>query len=165
MIDFSKTSQQFSPTMFQPQAQSGFLPEFLQRGNFTPSSGSAIGAAAPSGGGGFINSFLNNIGLDQETQMSLFGGTDAATGNQSLGIIPGIMGAATGIGQTWLGMQNLGLAKDQLNFTKQAYQQNLANQIKEYNTRMEDRLRGRTSDYQGKEEDIQREMDKRGLKE
>lgn len=158
MIDFSKTSQQFSPTMFQPQAQSGFLPEFLQRSNFTPS-------PDPTGGGGFINGFLNNIGLDQEARMSLFGGTDAATGNQSLGIIPGIMGAATGIGQTWLGMQNLGLAKDQLNFTKQAYQQNLANQIKEYNTRMEDRLRGRTSDYQGKEEDIQREMDKRGLKE
>ncbi|EAA6070268.1 hypothetical protein DQY91_22435 [Salmonella enterica subsp. enterica] len=52
-------------------------------------------------------------------------------------------------------MQSLGLAKDQLQFQKDAYNTNLNNSIQSYNTQLEDRIRGRTSNYAGKEEDVQ----------
>ena len=47
------------------------------------------------------------------------------------------------LGQLYLGLQQLGLAKDSFNFQKQAYNKNLANQTASYNTQMKDRISGR----------------------
>lgn len=60
------------------------------------------------------------------------------------------------IGQLYLGSQQLGLARDAFNQSKQAYQQNMANSIASYNTSLEDKIRGRSSNYAGKEADVQK---------
>lgn len=48
----------------------------------------------------------------------------------------------TGFG-IYSGLKQLGLAEDQLNFTKNAFNTNLANSIKSYNNALEDRARSR----------------------
>lgn len=110
-----------------------------------------------------LNSIMSKYGSGNGDEVSWM--EKLLGGHNRMGFVPAAAQSIAGIGQMWTGMQNYKLAKDQFNFSKQAYQQNLANQIKSYNTQMEDRLRGRTSDYEGKEEDVQRELDKRKLTE
>lgn len=50
--------------------------------------------------------------------------------------------ASQGI-QAYVGLQQLGLAKDALKFEKKAFKTNLANQVDSYNTQMKDRVTGR----------------------
>lgn len=57
-----------------------------------------------------------------------------------------IGGWANAIGQginAYIGLQQLGLAKDALKFEKKAFKTNLANQVDSYNTQMKDRTTGR----------------------
>lgn len=57
-----------------------------------------------------------------------------------------IGGWANAIGQginAYIGLQQLGLAKDALRFEKKAFKTNLANQVDSYNTQMRDRTTGR----------------------
>lgn len=56
----------------------------------------------------------------------------------------GIQGLNT-IGNIWGAWQSNKLAKDQLNFTKMITNTNLNNQIKSYNTALEDRSRSRAA--------------------
>lgn len=79
---------------------------------------------------------------------------------QNLSAVMQGIGALT---SAWLGYQNLRVAKDQLGFQKDAFQKNFANQTKSYNTSLEDRIRGRTADYAGKESDVQAYLDKHKL--
>lgn len=76
----------------------------------------AGGAVAPAAGGKFGN-FLSNF-------------SNVAEG-------------LSGLGQLYIGLKSLGIAKDQLAFSKEAYRTNLANQTKSYNTALEDRIRSR----------------------
>ena len=89
---------------------------------------------------------------------------DGVTGwlgnGQNLSAVMQGIGALT---SAWLGYQNLRVAKDQLGFQKDAFQKNFANQTKSYNTSLEDRIRGRTADYAGKESDVQAYLDKHKL--
>ena len=55
------------------------------------------------------------------------------------------LGAAAGLGNLWMGMQNYGLAKDQLDFQKDAYTKNYAAQAKTTNASLEDRQRARVA--------------------
>lgn len=104
------------------------------------------------------------------TQSSVLGGIGSLSGGGST--VPGATGfnfssllnldnlgsLAQGIGslgQLYMGGQQLGLAKDAFNLSKQAYRQNMANSIASYNTSLEDKIRGRTSNYAGKEQDVQ----------
>ena len=59
--------------------------------------------------------------------------------------------------------KELGLARENLAFKKEAYNTNMNNQIKSYNTALEDRYRGRTSEYVGKENDIRDLLQKNQL--
>lgn len=59
------------------------------------------------------------------------------------------LGAASGLMQGFMGMQNYGLAKDQLNFQKDAFEKNLANQTKLTNNSLEDRQRARVASNAG----------------
>lgn len=92
---------------------------------------------------------------------SLSGADGASPGGFNLGSLmnfDNLGSLAQGIGslgQLYMGGQQLGLAKDAFNLSKQAYKQNMANSIASYNTSLEDRIRGRTSNYDGKEQDVQ----------
>ena len=55
------------------------------------------------------------------------------------------LGAVSGLGNLWMGMQNYGLAKDQLDFQKDAYTKNYAAQAKTTNASLEDRQRARVA--------------------
>jgi hypothetical protein len=62
---------------------------------------------------------------------------------------------ANAIGQgvnAYIGLQQLGLAKDALKFEKKSFKTNLANQVDSYNTQMKDRITGR---YYATEEERQ----------
>ena len=63
-------------------------------------------------------------------------------GGLNLGAITSLLGSAMGI---YGGFQQLGLAKDALNFQKDSYRTNLANQTKSYNTAVEDRAAARAA--------------------
>ena len=63
----------------------------------------------------------------------------------------------------YLGFQQLKQAKAGLNFQKDAFKTNLRNSTQTYNTALEDRIRGRTSDYAGKEQDVQSYLSKNSL--
>lgn len=74
---------------------------------------------------------------------------------------------AQGIGalsSAYLGMKNYKLAKEQLGLSKEAFNANLNNSIKTYNTSLEDRIRGRTAAYDNKENDVQAYLAKHSLK-
>lgn len=67
---------------------------------------------------------------------------DIAWNNQTLRT--GLQGLAT-IGNLWGAFQGNKLARKQLSLATDAYNTNLTNQIKSYNTQLEDRIRGRHS--------------------
>ncbi len=108
---------------------------------------------SPATDGSFLSSF--NSWLQGDTGRSLFGGTDPSTGFQSAGIVAPTLQGLGSLFSAWNGMQSLGLARDQLQFQKDAFNTNLANSTQSYNTALEDRIRGRTSNYEGKEQDVQ----------
>jgi hypothetical protein len=60
--------------------------------------------------------------------------------------------------------KQLGLMKDNLKFQKKSWDQNLVNSLQAYNTSLEDKIRGRTSEYAGKEGDVQAYLSKNSLK-
>ena len=111
------------------------------------------GATSPVTDGSLMSSF--NSWLQGDTGRTLFGGTDPNTGFQSAGLVAPTLQGLGSLFSAWTGMQSLGLAQDQLQFQKDAYNTNLNNSIQSYNTQLEDRIRGRTSNYAGKEEDVQ----------
>ena len=55
------------------------------------------------------------------------------------------LGAASGLGNLWMGMKNYGLAKDQLAFQEDAYAKNYAAQKQTTNASLEDRQRARVA--------------------
>lgn len=67
--------------------------------------------------------------------------------------VQGWGGAAIGLGQGllngWMGMKNLGLMKDQLNFSKEQYRNNYEAQKKTTNSALEDRQRARVASNPG----------------
>lgn len=111
------------------------------------------GVASPVTDGSLMSSF--NSWLQGDTGRTLFGGTDPSTGFQSAGLVAPTLQGLGSLFSAWNGMQTLGLARDQLQFQKDAYNTNLNNSIQTYNTALEDRIRGRTSNYAGKEQDVQ----------
>lgn len=57
------------------------------------------------------------------------------------------LGGLSTLANIFMGMQALGQAKDQFNFTRRTTQANLENQTKSYNTNMEDKLSARAAFY------------------
>ena len=81
--------------------------------------------------------------VNPDTTKQSIWGKDGFTLN-SISDIASIIG---GFGTLWNGIQANRLAKDAFNFQKQAYQTNLANTIKSYNTSLTDRARSRYAQY------------------
>lgn len=65
------------------------------------------------------------------SRSSAFGGTDAM-GNISSGWAAPALGALGGLAQSWLGFKSLGLAREQLDFTRNAWQEQFNMQKEEY---------------------------------
>lgn len=65
---------------------------------------------------------------------------DKIGGLEGIGSIAQALGS---IGQVYAAIKGVGLAKDQLNFSKEAYRTNLNNQTQTYNTSLEDRISAR----------------------
>ena len=102
-----------------------------------PSYGTPSYAGSMGGGGG-------GNPLDVSGLMNLTGKNPNGSGfgwNMPT-VAAGIQGIGQ-LGQLYLGLQQLGLAKDSFKFQKQAYNTNLANQTSAYNTQIRDRVAGR----------------------
>lgn len=78
----------------------------------------------------------------------------------NLGAIASGLSALTSM---YMGSRQLGIARDALDLQKTAFNTNLNNSIQNYNTSLEDRIRGRTADYDGKENDVQSYLDRNRL--
>lgn len=99
--------------------------------------GDSSGRFNPNGGGGNKPDIL---GL-----LSMFGG-GSANKSPAGGWLGNASTAIQGISQLgglYLGIKQLGLAKDQFKLSKEAYKTNLANQTASYNTQVGDRIAGR----------------------
>lgn len=102
-------------------------PQLLQSGlnvagaGGTPTSPAPVVPAGAGGAGGFMGQFGGLEGL-----------ANIAKGIGS-------------IGSVYAAIKGLGLARDQLDFSKEAYQTNLANSTKSFNTALEDRIRARAA--------------------
>ena len=81
--------------------------------------------------------------------------------SQNLGTMFQGLSALTG---AYLGFQQLKQAKEGLKLQTRAFEANLANSTQSYNTGLEDRIRGRTSNYEGKENDVNAYLAKNSLK-
>lgn len=130
------------PALFAPQTQGGIAtpgtvgtdPSIFQAiGNHTDGSWVGNPNIASVGTNPQQAGFLSGVGD------SLSGGWDAIGGMQ--GLSQGL-NALSGIGQTYMGFQQLGLAEDQFNFTRNAWQQDYDMRLADYNrqvSRQEDR--------------------------
>lgn len=84
-----------------------------------------------------------NAAYDPTIWDTLFGYTDTNTNVSYDGLaIPGIQ-ALGGLAQSWLGFQNLNLAKDQFAFQKGAFNDQYNQQVQQYNTMIADRANSR----------------------
>ncbi|QPG06979.1 hypothetical protein IT774_07700 [Salinimonas marina] len=83
-------------------------------------------------------------GQFQPTTMNkLLGYTDPTNDVQYGGMAMPAISAASGLAQSWLGFQQLGLAKDQFGFQKQAFNDQYNQQTQQYNTMIADRANAR----------------------
>lgn len=117
-----------------------FIPQ--QAATTVPTVG-LLGSQFPAG-----NIAPGNAGNGIQLPMANGAGNTSFLGNGSgFGFnIPTLQLGLQGLGSLanlWMGMKSLNLAKDQFDFTKQTTNTNLNNQIKAYNTGLEDRLRTR----------------------
>lgn len=148
-----------TPSPLMPQAQtapvSGYIPfdasslYGYNQPSTAMSTGIANGAPAMSfdASGSPVSSWSTSTG----PQKLGFGGLLDKYG----GSIGSILGGAGSLAQAFSAWKGLGIAKDQLRFQKDAYNQNMINSISSYNTALEDRIRGRTSEHAGKEAEVQ----------
>lgn len=147
--------------------QTSQLPLFDSGYNPTQSSVLGTNLSTPITGGapvaGGMGSTFASWLPSEDTMRTLFGGTNPETGFQSSGIVSPLAQGLGALFQGWTGMQQLGLARNQLNFQKNAFNTNLRNQTQAYNTALEDRIRGRTSNYDGKEQDVQNYLNQNRL--
>lgn len=81
--------------------------------------------------------------------------------NQNGQTLNTILSGAGSLFGAWNGMRNYGLAKDSFGLQKKAFETNLRNSTKTYNTALEDRIRGRSSEQS--EADVQAYLAKNRL--
>jgi len=96
-------------------------------------------------------SFMSNIGdgvhnmMQSQGWKDAFGWTDPKTGISNQGYAAPVLGAIGGIAQSWLGMKQLGLAEEQFDFKKDAWQKEYNNQTTLTNARLRDRQSSRVA--------------------
>ena len=73
------------------------------------------------------------------------------------------MGAIQGLGNAYMGMKQYGLAKEQLQFSKDAFERNFAAQRQMTNTNLQDRQRARVASNPGAYQSVGEYMSKNGV--
>jgi hypothetical protein len=116
-----------------------------------------MGAGASGGGGGW------GAGINQWLQESGALGSTSADGIKTPGWGGMAMGAAQGIGNLWMGMQQYGLAKDTFNENKRQFALNFDASKKTTNSRLEDRQAARVASNPGAYQSVGDYMKKNGI--
>lgn len=145
----SMSAPQFSTPMVTP-ATAGMDTAKWGMGTGSTSVGmtGAVGTT-PGGGGSIFDSFLSNKGID--------GSTSGGWGTAALG-------AFQGLANTYLGMQQYGLAKDTLKANKEQFAKNYEAQKRTTNTALEDRQRARVASNAGAYQSVGDYMNQNGIK-
>lgn len=93
---------------------------------------------------------------------SLFGGKDKFGNETKSGLGTGL-GVAKGLADTYLGFEQLGLAKDSLAFSKDAFSKQFENQRRSLNTQLRDRQKARLSADPTGHQSVEEYMKQSGL--
>lgn len=111
----------------------------------------SLNNTAVSGGGNDIFSMLSKVGgaggapaFEPSFLQSLMGFKDP-TGFQTMGWGPAVFGMGKSLFDGWLGMEKLDLAKDSLNFQKDAFSKQFENQRTLTNAELRDRQAARVA--------------------
>lgn len=123
----------------------------------TPGLTGGLGGAG-SGGGGF------GSGTFQWLKDNGWLTTKDSSGNTTQGMGGLALGAVQGLGSLYLGMQQYNLAKDQLAFSKEAFNKNYNAQRTSTNTQLEDRQRARVASNAGAYQSVGDYMATHGVK-
>lgn len=125
---------------------------------------------------GFGTSPLTDPGFSQVADPSVYSGSGAGNGNLfgwdspflSTSTQQGWGGTALGVGQglfnAWMGLQQYGLAKDQLREGKRQFGLNYDAQVKTTNSALEDRQRARVASNPGAYQSVGDYMTQYGIK-
>ena len=113
---------------------------------FMDSSGMSLPSNAPTQQTDNLNNMAglgpnNSTSLSQGSNQSFMGGMLGDGENQGWGAP--VLGGLSSLAQSWLGFQQLGVAKDQLSFQKDSFKKNYDQQAQSYNTQLADRQRAR----------------------
>lgn len=94
----------------------------------------------------------------------IIGSVDPKTGVKTDGYGGLALGAVTGLGSLYLGMQQYNLAKESLANSKAQFERNFANQVKTTNTSLEDRQRARVASNAGAYQSVGDYMAQNGVR-
>ena len=94
----------------------------------------------------------------------MLGYTDEATGMKNNGWGSAALGLIQGLGGAYMGMKQYGLAKEQLQFSKDSFNKNYEAQKSMTNASMEDRQRARVASNAGAYQSVGDYMAKNGIK-
>lgn len=141
-------------TSFNPAIAENMIPNFgsmsgaAQQSALTNFQGSDLGLQAGANGGQTgLQSLVYNAPTVGANGQMMKGGLNL----DGIGSIMNGIGSAVSI---YTALSNLGLAKDQFKFQKDAYNTNLKNQTQSYNTSLEDRTRARYHTQGGTSADV-----------
>lgn len=121
----------------------------------TPTPMGAPNGAAPAGMWDSFKGWLNNSGMTTTTDMK--------TGIKTEGWGGMALGAAQGLGNAFMGMQQYNLAKDTFNENKRQFNLNFEAQRKTTNAALEDRQRARVASNSGAYQSVGDYMNKYGV--
>jgi len=122
------------------QGGGGYAGTSLPQYGVIAGNGGMFGSGTGGGGGGnFQNTYGAGGGpIQPKTQVVPWWKDQQTLGNISTGVE-----AATGIAEIWQGFKQAKLQKKQFNFTKEAWNKNYANQVKDYENALKDKWAAR----------------------
>ena len=136
----------------------GVSPQFM---SLSPYMGQ--GAVAAPVLGGAVNTATAAIARPDFLSWDGMLGTTNANGTKSNGWGGAALGLIQGLGSAYMGMKQYGLAKEQLQFSKDAFNKNYAAQRQTMNTQLEDRQRARVAANPGAYQSVGDYMTKNGI--
>ena len=154
---FSFSAGQTQPGLVDPRINQNQTPQFSNQPSYSQMGvGSFQDMNNPMGGMGDVqfpvgsSSSPSSGGGGMFSQSSMFGGKDAQ-GMETQGWVSPALNFGMGAFNTYLASEQLGLAEDTLDFNKEAYAENLAQQKGDINRSLADRQRQRVAANEGQQ--------------